>query len=148
MLGRYLRLYHVSSLSKWQDLMLYFGSVLAAGASQLLLTKVLGFEFSSFISYDTIFMFFGAVGLFMFFSKLNFTSRTINWLATFCLATYVIHLHPWTWEWYFQTFLRGNDIHGIAYLLFIFIVPFLTFAACVILEFIRRTIFRLFHLEN
>jgi hypothetical protein len=142
MTGRYLRLHHVSRLSKWQDLMIYIAAATASGVCQICISKALGFEFTSYLSYDTIFQFFGAIGLFMFFSKVNITSQTINKVATFCLATYVIHLHPWTFKWLLQDLLHGNEISGAAYLLYILFVPFIIFAICIALEWLRQLVMR------
>lgn len=142
LLGRYLRLHYVSKYNKYTDLAGYFSAVILCGVVQIAISKVLGFEFTSFGSYDTIFIFFGAVFLFMFFSKLNFKSRVVNWMATFCLATYIIHLHPWIFAWLYQDFLGGNTIQGFPYLIFICAMPFITFAACIALESVRQFVFK------
>jgi hypothetical protein len=141
LLGRYMRLYYVSKYNKYVDLAGYFSAVILCGIVQIILSKILGFEFTSFISYDTIFMFFGSVFLFMFFTKLKFSSKIVNWVATYCLATYIIHLHPWLFAWLYQDFLGGNTIHGSQYLIFIVIMPFVTYLACIILEYARQLLF-------
>ncbi len=35
-----------------------------------------------------------AVSLFLFFSKVKFSSKFINWCATSCFSIYLIHMHP------------------------------------------------------
>jgi hypothetical protein len=137
-LGRYLRLYHVSTFGKWIDFTGYLISMAVCGGIQLVVSRVLEFSFTSLISYDTLFIFWGAVFLFLFFSKLDFTSKTINWLASFCLAVFVIHCHPWASEWFYQDYLGGGTLHDCKFLAFVFIVPIPTYLICVLLEHTRR----------
>ena len=142
--GRYLRLHYKSTVSKYADLGGYFVSALLCGVAQVGLSRILGFKFAAFFSYDTVFQFFGAVFLFMYFTKIQLTSRFINRIAGFCLATYVIHLHPWLFKWLYQDFLGGNSIHGSRYLVFILIMPVLTLIACALMESLRLSIFGVF----
>ena len=65
-------------------------------------------------------------------------------MASFCLAIYVIHFHPWTHNWFFHEFLKGNQFNGWTFILFILLVPLITFILCTILESLRILIFRAF----
>lgn len=146
LIGRYIKLYYKSSLNKWIDFGGYTLCMFTCGITQLFFTKLLGFEFTSFISYDSIFPFIGAILLFMFFSKINLNNKFINYMASFCLAIYIIHLHPWTFNWFYQDFMGGNRITGWNYLLFIISMPLLTFLLCLVLEQFRLFIF--IHLKS
>lgn len=141
LLGRYLKLYYKSRYGKWIDFAGYILCMACCGLFQLTYSRMLGFDFTTYVSYDTIFCFVGALFLFLFFSKLNFHNKIVNWLATFCLAVYVIHIHPWTFDWVYEDFLGGGKIQGWPYLIFIVAMPFFTLIACVILESVRRMLF-------
>jgi surface polysaccharide O-acyltransferase-like enzyme len=142
LMGRYLRLHYVANHNKYVYLLGYFGVAFLCYLTQLINVKVLGLSYKDFCCYDLIFMSVGAMCLFLFFSKLNFTNKIINWLATFCLATYVIHLHPWMFRPLYKNFLGGGAITGPEFVLFMIIMPFVTFAACIILESTRRFVFK------
>lgn len=143
LLGRYLKLHYKSNINKWIDLIGYILCMGFCGLFQFVYSLILGFEFTSFISYDTVFVFFGSILLFMFFAKCDFINRTVNWIASFCLATYVIHIHPWMFPWVYQDLLYGNNLNGWSYGAFILIIPFVTLLICVSMESMRRCAMRL-----
>jgi hypothetical protein len=144
LLGRYLRKHYKSRRNKYLYLVGYFLATLCCGVVQIIFSRVLGFEFTSFISYDTVFVFLGAVFLFLFFTRVSFTSPIVNRLATFCLATYVIHIHPLWFKYLYQEILQANVYHGGSFLLFVVSVSLLTFLTSVVLEYARQLLFRLF----
>lgn len=94
LLGRYIRYhYNIDRSARF-----YFMSFIVVCSSlsivQLLLSYLLGFEFTSFYSYNSIFMITGATMLFLAFARMNFSSSLINKLAALCLSVYLIHSHP------------------------------------------------------
>ncbi len=144
LIGRYFRLYDtLSRYSRMSYLLIYVACMVGCGLFQLAYSHLLGFPFTSFISYNTIFIFVGSLALFGFFSKLDIgSSRCINWLSSFCLCSYVIHLHPLTFPWIFGEILHVPEMEGWAYIGAIFGLPFLVYAVCAVIETVRRLCFR------
>ena len=79
LVGRYWRLYPTNTktmtITKSACLVTYVGCMLGCGLFQWGYSSLLGFPFTSFISYNTIFIFVGSLALFGFFSKLNVGSN-------------------------------------------------------------------------
>lgn len=132
--GRYMRLYKNPKRHALIYLGIYFVMMACCGLFQVLYSKILGFEFTTLMSYDTFFVFFGAIALFCSFSRLNFANKYINLLATSCFVVYVIHMHNWIGSWIFNNFfgLRNLDDHW--FLLSIPIIPVVTYLGCFMLE--------------
>lgn len=143
LIGRYMRLYDVlARYSRLAYLMVYVGCMLSCGLFQWGYSCLLGFPFTSFISYNAIFIFVGSLSLFGFFSKLDIGSnRIINWLSSFCLCSYVIHLHPLTFPLVFGDMLHVPELKGWSYIGAIFLLPVLVYSVCAILETVRRFLF-------
>ena len=79
-IGAFLKLHFVNYNSKWLYLGVYlFSTTVTFGLSLYLETAW---------NYNTLFNTLSAVFLFLFFSKLNFKSRTVNFLATFTFPIY------------------------------------------------------------
>lgn len=143
-IGRYIRLYNpfenVSS-AKW--LLIFIGSSLGCGLFQILYSNLLGFSFTSFLSYNTIFCFVASVAIFCYFQKITVPSnQTINWLSSFCLCSYVIHLHPYIFKLIFDDILKVPSLEGWSYIITVFLLPIGVYVACIIVEVIRRFIFK------
>lgn len=139
MLGRYIRNHYEDKRMAayyWRG---YFLTVLLLFACQYGLSWILGFEFTSWISYNTIFVFVGAICLFMAFKNMTFTSRIVNYWAKPCLAVYLIHLHPCIWSG-FCSAIGVSDYHGKEFLLMIFVLPILIYVACASLEIVREKV--------
>lgn len=144
LIGRYWRLYDVlARFTRMTYLLTYVGCMLGCGLFQWGYSYLLGFPFTSFISYNTIFIFVGALALFGFFSKLDVGSnRIINWLSSFCLCSYVIHLHPLTFPWIFGEILHVPEMEGWTYIGAIFGLSIVVYAVCAIMESVRRFCFK------
>ena len=136
MLGRYLHCHHLARHNFHYYFSLYFLSCIMLNLVQLGISWLLGFEFTSFYSYNTLFVFFSAVMLFLAFSKLDFTSHWINWLAAPCLVVYLIHKHSLVWS-SFCKWIELKDIHGFNYVLALLGIPVLVYIACIAIERIR-----------
>lgn len=150
LIGRYWRLYPTNSktmtMSKCSCLMTYIGCMLGCGLFQWGYSSLLGFPFTSFLCYNTIFIFVGSLALFGFFSKLDIGSnRVINWLSSFCLCSYVIHLHPLTFPLVFDDMLHVPEMEGWSYLGAIFGLPLVVYGVCVVVETVRRYCFKALH---
>lgn len=137
LLGRYMRLHRKPQKSEWLYLGMYLASMTACGLFQIVYSRLLGFEFTTFISYDTFFVFVGAVALFCAFSRMTFSNKWINTLATACFAVYIIHIHPWIGGWAFEDLLGMKDISDGWFMIYLFVVPCITYLGCFLLEQIR-----------
>lgn len=139
MLGYYLRHYFIrkSALVCWGG---YIFSVTALFICQYVLSLILGFEFTSFISYNTIFVFIGAICLFLAFERMAFSSNIINAFAKPCLAVYLIHLHPCIWA-PFCNLIKIQNYHGLNYILLLVILPIIIYLPCAFFEIIRLKLF-------
>ena len=71
----------------------------------------------------------GALCLLLFFTKLNFKSRVINYIATSCFAVYLLHMHFCLRGYYINTakvlFNKYAGLEYIAYVLALFIAVFI-----------------------
>jgi len=142
LLGRYMRLYEAPQRPAIVYFMFYIALMTICGIFQLTYSKILGFEFTTLYSYDTFFVFFGAVFLFCAFSRLNFTNKYINLLATSCFAVYIIHIHPWINGWTFEDWMGLRNIEDKRFLLCLAIVPVITYLGCFLLDQIRLQTYR------
>jgi len=140
MLGRYIRLYFVNRYT----LKFYWGgyilSSLALFLCQYGLSWLLGFEFTSWLSYNTLFCFMGSVCLFMAFKNISFRSSIVNYWAKPCLAVYLIHMAPFVLG-KFCIVVGLQDYHGLSYLVLIFILPVAVYLACAAFEICRLFVF-------
>lgn len=144
-LGRYMRLYHQPKRSAVCYALLFVLTCVSCGIFQLLYSYILGFEFTSLISSDTLFIVAGAVLLFCTFERLNFNNRTINYVSSFALPVYVIHIHPWCFSWFFNDLLgikKSTDYNFIWYLV---IIPFVVYLMCMLVEQMRRSVVSVFN---
>lgn len=144
LLGRYLRLYYRINVKRHWYLLGYILSMGVCSVFQILYSRVLGFSFDALTSYDTIFVFIGAICLFMYFSKLTFSSKLVNFLSVGCLAVYVIHLHPLFYEYLFSNVLCVKDFVGLRYLMLLIIAPCLIYLCSILIEQIRSHVFSIF----
>lgn len=144
LLGRYIRLYYSSARKGYWYLFGYILSMGICSIFQIVYSRLLGFPFNSLISYDTLFVFLGAVCLFLWFRQMEFSSRFINLMAANCLAVYVIHLHPLFYDYFFVKMLHVKDYHGLSYILLLLIAPALIYVVCMLLEVLRKGVFKAF----
>ena len=140
MLGRYLRLYFVRRFASKSYMEGYILSTIALFLCQYSLSWFLGFEFTSWISYNTVFCFIGSVCLFMTFKEMSFYSSIVNYWAKPCLAVYLIHMAPFVLS-NFCSFIGAQEYHGPFYLLMIFSLPVIIYPFCAIIEIVRIRIF-------
>ena len=140
LLGRYLRL-HYSDAHRAR---FYFAGwllcSLALAVVQSGLTVTLGFDFTSFYSYNTIFPWAAAVFLFLWFKNIALSNRVVNSLASSCVAVYMIHLHPWLWGPLCNR-MGLPQWHGWQLLAAIVGLPLLIYLVCAVLEMVRAKVF-------
>lgn len=130
LLGRYIKLHNIHTI-KQHFLLLYFIISISLFIFQLIYSIILGFSFTALFSYNTIFVFLGSVTLFLFFKKINIGyNALINKWAKYCLAIYIIHMHPLFWNKIceFLQIINIPPIWFIPYSFSISIVMYFTFA--------------------
>ena len=139
-LGDYIHRFF-KTLRSWKFyFVLYFLFSSLLGIVQFLLSKILGFNFSSYISYNTFFILAASISLFIAFSKMHFQSYWINKIAKPCSAVYLIHLHPLLWS-NFCIFIGVKNFHGLSFLLLLIWLPIFIYLACFCIETIRTSCF-------
>ena len=136
MLGRYLRLYYESKHSSKYYWGGYIISSILLFLCQYSLSWFLGFEYTSWISYNTVLCLIGSICLFWAFKEMSFHSSLVNYLAKPCLAVYLIHMAPFVFN-KFCIFLGVQDYHGFSFLFLVFILPILIYIICAIIEICR-----------
>jgi len=140
LLGYYLRHHYVpkgKSGFYWGG---YFLISLALFVCQYTLSRVLGFEFTSWISYNTVFVLLGAVCLFLAFERMSFSSSVVNYLAKPCLAVYLIHMHPCVWGTFCET-IGVAEYHGWRYVALLILLPVAVYLSCSMIEIARMRLF-------
>lgn len=140
-IGRYIKIYYNDQKSKLYYATGYILSSLSLFLANNILTKLLGFYFNSFISYDTIFLFISAFMLFMLFKNINLNSKIINNLAKYALVAFIIHMHPTFFDYLFYNIFKIKNYSGISYLTIIFIIPIVVYCVSWVIEWIRVKLF-------
>lgn len=135
-LGRYLSLHHKTKKSKSFYVCGFFVIGLLLLLTHFGVSKLLGFEFNPYFSYNTVFVLAQAVMLILLFKKIariGFRSAIINKIASYSLAVYLFHscLTP-----YFRPEVTVPSLLFTAAL-----IPFLLYALTIPVEFLRRTLF-------
>ena len=140
MLGQYIRYKYVDDQKVYKYCIGYTLSVFTLFLSQYGVSYLLGFEFSAWISYNTIFIFAGALFLFLVFKNVKISSAWINALAKPCLAVYFIHLHPFIWK-PFCEMIGVSSFHGWRYLVLVLMLPIVIYLFCAAIEYLRILMF-------
>lgn len=85
----------------------------------------------------------GAFGLLLFFTKLNFKSRAVNYIATSCFAVYLLHMHFCLSGYYIDTAkYLYNKFSGITYFATIIVLFVAVFIVSTVLDRIRIVCFK------
>lgn len=141
LLGRYIHEYGLfPSYSKFSFLITYIVSCSILALLQPIVSLVLGYEFKSLFAYNSLFVFISALGLFLFFERLSFSSTIINRLANNCLAVYLIHQGPGMWEWATSFFHLGN-FNGLKYITVLIVFPVILYLLSVVIDSVRIKLF-------
>jgi surface polysaccharide O-acyltransferase-like enzyme len=125
LLARYIRLYpdRFFSFSKWGDLAVYIGVSVISILGLWFGYKWFGMGFH-LNHYDSPFAIVASLYFLLFFSKLKFQNRTVNWLASSAFAIYLIHENTLVSRWYHHLFgfIQNNYSLATYYLLIACIV--------------------------
>lgn len=141
MLGRYLRIHYVDKSSSYYYLGGYLMSVVLLFICQYTISWVLGFEFTSWISYNTLFCFVGSICLFMAFKNIKIYSKVINYWAKPCLAVYLIHMASCVLA-VLCNYIGVQHYHGLSWIFLIFTLPIAIYFICAVIEIGRQELMR------
>ena len=84
----------------------------------------------------------GALSLLLFFTKLDFKSKTVNYIATSCFAVYLLHMHFCVSDYYINTAKELYDtFSGITYFAAIIALFVAVFIVSILLDRIRIVCF-------
>lgn len=141
MVGRYLRLYvNIKESHRYLYLAGFLISSSMIGLGNLTFSYRLG-DFHSFIGYDFVLCQLSALCLFLFFSTLQFSSVTVNRLATSCLAVYVIHESPTFKEYMWNSLFHVKCYGGGIYVASLIVIPIVIYFLASLIEFMREQLF-------
>ena len=152
MLGRYLRLYasdRIKHVNKYYFLMIWVccivGMAVIVWSSAFISVSLLNHLMKIFTSYTNPITIFAACCLLLFFTRLNFQSKMVNWLAAGSFAAYLTHQQLYVRPLYFDLMREINN--KIASPILFFFAALGTIAviylASAILDTLRRFIIRL-----
>lgn len=146
LIGRYLNL-HGSNLRKIPTKHLIGGYILTSTLSAILMFFALKFisypfllDYTSklFGAYLSPFVVLSSVCLFLFFLRLDFNSKFINWIAVSSFSVYLIHCNPYTFSYYCDfcanLFKQYNTLHYLV-LITLFIIS--VFVIAILIDKIR-----------
>ncbi len=139
-MGHYIHRYCRCNLSWIFYITSYLVICSLLGVIQYIISRLLGFDYTSLICYNTIFIFGASVSLFIAFSKMTFQSRWINKLAKPCFSVFLIHAHLLLWV-HFCSYLGIKEYRGFSFFLLLSWLPITIYLACSIIENLRLFIF-------
>ena len=108
LLARYIKLYpnRFSVFNKLYDMGIYFITALFTSLVSMLFVGIAGKSGWCLYRYLSPLVIVGSVYFFLFFTKLSFNSKFINWAASSAFAVYLLHCDPLFFESYFLSPIR------------------------------------------
>ena len=102
-LARYMRLYpsKFTQFGKYTDISLYLVISVFTAVSSLALTYMFDRGGTLLFLYSSPLVILSSVFFFLFFTKLSFHSRIVNWIAASCFAVYLVHTLPYIFHPYY-----------------------------------------------
>ena len=144
MIGRYMKLYpnKISIMNKWLDMSVYFVASMA-GAVLTFLVVGYGGEGYRFFSYASPTIIIASVFFFLFFTKISFKNKVVNWIAVSAFAVYVLDCEGHFWTFYLSTnhswWLSGTPL---AYMIKTLLLDMAVFVVAILLDKLRITIWK------
>lgn len=142
LLARYIRLYMIDVVSwnKWFDLLGYF-SIVFFIAIVAFVSKRIGVYFiaGKMYDYSSPFVVLAPVFLLLFFSKISFSSKFINWVGVSSFAAFLLHANINILRPFFGEHIRCiyNSFDGVLVLLVVFVYLLIVFLLAVLIDQIR-----------
>ena len=131
LLARYMRSYSNvhTQFNKYTDLSLYLVISVFTAICSLALTYFYNKGGTLLFLYSSPLVILSSVFFFLFFTKLSFHSRIVNWVAASCFAVYLVHNSPFVFHAYYidvikQWFVTESRVYFILYSLGLIVVYF------------------------
>lgn len=107
-LSRYMRLYpnYFTQFNKHIDLSLYLVLSVFTAACSLVLTYFFDKGGTVLFLYSSPLVILSSVFFFLFFTKLSFHNRIVNWVAASCFAVYLVHNSPYIFHPYYTDVIK------------------------------------------
>ena len=140
LLARYIHLYpsRCWQLSKWVDMAIYLAIALVLTVLMFWLKKM-GQLGGIWYFYNCPLVIISAVHFMLFFSKISFKSKTVNWIAVSAFAIYLTHSNTFLWKLYDNAIVQWfNGVDST--LVFVMYVAFMilgVFWASILLDKVR-----------
>lgn len=146
LVGAYLRIYPDCFFNKGKNGLYALIVGYALFVLSILCLTVLGKQISLFASHPMYFTskhsfvsVIFAIGLFVVFSKMNFTSKIVNIIAQAIFGVYVIHNNGYLREIIFCKIFKINNLNGsLKNVLYVIGSSVIIFAVCIIIDLIRK----------
>ena len=108
LLARYIRLYPlmVWKLSKWYDIAIYVCIAISITAMSFLLQRN-NLPIGNLFYYSSPLVIIAAIHFMLFFTKIHFQSRVINWIASSSFAVYLLHSNSYFASTYYDAIILG-----------------------------------------
>ena len=143
MLARYVRLYQpaFSKFNKYIDLSIFLFIIFIESIIYCYLFQYGGENKLDYIvCYLSPLVIIDALFFLLFFSKLHFSSRIINWIAVSSFAAYLLHASQW--DLYIDTLNRNMlKMDSTPFVLFYFIYVFSIFMVSILIDKVRIWVF-------
>ncbi len=96
LLARYMRIYHCRfcTLPKWYDISIYLCSTILITIMSMISVGYAGYDGWLFYEYSSPMVIISSVCFFLFFTKLSFQNKAVNWVASSAFAVYLFHCDP------------------------------------------------------
>lgn len=160
LVGGFISKYKISkNMSFFKCLVLYFSGICLTYISKVgieLLYRCIGVGYVNsniFINYVAITMVASAIGLILFFSKLNISNKLIikliSIVSPLTLGVYLIHSHPMIYdEILYDAFSDFSSYSLMNIILLVFLTALIIFLICITIERIRIIIFKLLRMDK
>lgn len=130
-LARYMRLYpsKYTQFNKYTDISLYLVISAFTTICSLSITYMFDKGGTVLFLYSSPLVILSSVFFFLFFTKLSFYNRIVNWVAASCFAVYLVHNSPYIFQPYYIDVIRcwyftESSIHFMLYTIGLIVVYF------------------------
>jgi len=134
--ARYFRNYPIISLNKYSGRILICVILLT---SIIVLVSLYFFDHAShMLRYDSPIIIFESLCILLFFNKMSFQNKIINWFAASCFAVYIIHFNPFVFSYFINVAkIIDSTFSNISYIFMIVFFLVSVFLICVLIDQLR-----------
>lgn len=139
LIGRYLKLYWNNNYKVFIDLSIF---LLCSFITVLLtiVSYIKGWDVFHALQYNSPFVIIGAIALLLLFSKMNFTSKMVNYLAASCLAIYLFQEGVFNFYRYIQM-MYVNGVGPVRFIVTIVVFFILSMLVPIVIDKLRVLLF-------